>query len=496
MLLQYYSVLQSTTPLLLCTTKYYSSTTSYYKVLLQYYKVLLCTTKYNSSTSLYYSVHSSTTKYNSSTSPYYKVLLHYYSELQSTTPVLPCTTKNYSWLILDIWSVVYNAQNNKSHPATPKNTARAMQNESHDWSASHMKRHLQCAEQQESSSNFTKCCACHAKWILWLIRITCIWKVIYNARSNKTHPPASPKTAPATQHESHDWSALHLKRHLQCAEQQESSFNFTKDCACHATWTSWLIRITFETSFTMRGATRVILQLRQRLRLPRNMNLMIDPHHIWNVIYTARSNRHHPLTSPNFVPATQNDRPTSDRNLLKTAVKDHFQRATDPSPFRAWSETVPSMIRPWKRKPQPASPPRILFALARSRCYWKLQHACLAPAILQISPNAAPATKSDTWTSPNAAPATKSDTWTHPNARIDERLGPRPGPSRRACNLKTSGGGYLRRPPKATSPDPTPVQMQQLFGTYFASQICTSEACMTGNRHTANLPSLHRDTCI
>ena len=35
-LLQYYSVLQSTTPVLLCTAKYYSSTALYYKVLLQY----------------------------------------------------------------------------------------------------------------------------------------------------------------------------------------------------------------------------------------------------------------------------------------------------------------------------------------------------------------------------------------------------------------------------------------------------------------------------
>ena len=39
-LLQYYSVLQSTTPVLLRITKYYSSTTPYYKVLLQYYSVL------------------------------------------------------------------------------------------------------------------------------------------------------------------------------------------------------------------------------------------------------------------------------------------------------------------------------------------------------------------------------------------------------------------------------------------------------------------------
>ena len=204
-----------------------------------------------------------------------------------------------------------------------------------------MEGHLQCAEQQESSSNFTKYCACHAKWISWLIRITYeksftmreatrvilqlhqilrlprkmnlmidrahIWNVIYNARSNKSHPPTSPNTAPATQNESHDWSASHMKSHLQCAKQQESSSNSSKYCACHAKWISWLIRITFETSFTMRGGTRVILQLHQILRLPRKMNLMIDPHHIWNVIYNARSNKSHSPTSPNTAPATQNE---------------------------------------------------------------------------------------------------------------------------------------------------------------------------------------------
>ena len=36
-----------------------------------------------------------------------------------------------------------------------------MQNACHDWSASHMKYHLQCAEQAKLSSNLTKYCACH-----------------------------------------------------------------------------------------------------------------------------------------------------------------------------------------------------------------------------------------------------------------------------------------------------------------------------------------------
>ena len=65
--------------------------------------------------------------------------------------------------IRDIWNVIYNARSNKHHPATSPNTAPATQNGSHDWSSSHMERHLQCAEQQASPSNLTKYCACHAK---------------------------------------------------------------------------------------------------------------------------------------------------------------------------------------------------------------------------------------------------------------------------------------------------------------------------------------------
>ena len=315
------------------------------------------------------------------------------------------------------------------------NTAPATQNDCDDWSASHMKRHLQCAEQQESQSNFTKYCACHAKWISWLIRIRyetsftmrgatrvtlqlqqilrlprkvtlmivaphisnviynarsntgfhptspntapamkfwvqdvsgkslncfrqykddsriirawsdheivishpplrrpysshlgdafCMekynisrsgylskfhemlrlprkvtlqlhqilrlprkmnlmidprltWNVIYNARSNRSHNPTSPNIAPATQNESHDWSASHMKRHLQCAEQQESASNLTKYCACHAKWISWLIRVSHETSFTMRGATRVSLKPHQILRLPRDSEFKLS----------------------------------------------------------------------------------------------------------------------------------------------------------------------------------------------------------------------------
>ena len=73
-LLQYYSVLQSTTPVLLCTTVLQSTT-----------PVLLRTTKYHSSTSRYYKVLLCTTKYYSIRLQYYKVLLRTTKYYASTT---------------------------------------------------------------------------------------------------------------------------------------------------------------------------------------------------------------------------------------------------------------------------------------------------------------------------------------------------------------------------------------------------------------------------
>ena len=100
-LLQYYSVLQSTTPVLLRTTKYYSSTTpvlqSTSPVLLRTTKYYSSTTKDYSSTTKYYSsttpVLLRTTKYYSSTTSYYKVLVQYYKVLLRTTNYCSSTTK-------------------------------------------------------------------------------------------------------------------------------------------------------------------------------------------------------------------------------------------------------------------------------------------------------------------------------------------------------------------------------------------------------------------
>ena len=148
----------------------------------------------------------------------------------------------------------------------------------------------------------------------------------------------------------------------------------------------------------MRGETCITFQPHQMLPLPRKIMRIIDLRHIWNVIYNARSNRHHPPTSPNTAPATQNYTPKSKKNLPKTAEAS--------MPMRERFD--PTMIRTWTRHLAPARSPRLLFALRRRILYGKLQHFARRLST-QISPNTAPATKSDTPTSPNTAPATKND---------------------------------------------------------------------------------------
>ena len=381
-LFQYYSVQQSTIPILLRTTKYYSSTTPYSKVLLQYYSVLPSTTLYYKVLLQYYSVLQSTipvllctTKYYSGTSPCTTKYSFARRGATNVTKCCACHAKWLSWLILvtyETWNVIYNAQSNqrhqmlrlplkmtlmidvrptwhviyiarsnRSHPPTSPNAALATQNDSHHLSSWHMKRYLQCAEQQASPSNLTKYCACHVKRLSWLMSVTYetsftmrgatsitlqphqilrlprkkrlvidprhIWNVSYNARSNMHHLPTSPNAAPATKNDAHHWLSWHMQRHLQCAEQQASPSNLTKCCACHVKSVSSWVLVTYETSFTMRGATSITLQPHQILRLPRKKSLAFDPRHIWNVIYNARSNMHHLPTSPNAAPATKND---------------------------------------------------------------------------------------------------------------------------------------------------------------------------------------------
>ena len=133
------------------------------------------------------------------------------------------------------------------------------------------------------------------------------------APATKSETPTSPNGAPATKNDSHDWSCSHLKRQLQCVEQQHSPSNLTKYSA-PARKNVPHVLLTYETSCTMRGATALTLQPHQILRLPGKMPLMIGPAHLWNVMYNAQTNKSHPNTAP----ATQNSNPKSKRNLLKT----------------------------------------------------------------------------------------------------------------------------------------------------------------------------------
>ena len=98
-----------------------------------------------------------------------------------------------------------------------------------------------------------------------------------------------------------------MKRHLQCAEQQVSRSNLTKYCACHAERLTYLVLITYETSFTVRGATGVTIEPHQILRLPRKIALR----NFW-------------------------------QNLWKQ-VKRHFRCGDDPRMIRPWSENDPTM---------------------------------------------------------------------------------------------------------------------------------------------------------
>ena len=190
-----------------------------------------------------------------------------------------------------------------------------------------------------------------------------------------------------------------MKRHLQCAEQQVSRSNLTKYCACHAERLSYLVLITYETSFTMRGATGVTIQPHQILRLSRRKTHILSPHHIWNVIYSARSNRCHDPTSPNTAPAMQK----LHCKICDKIFENRWNVISNAGTIREWSDHDPSMIRPWKRKPQPASQVRLLFELPRSIFYCKIQR--FEPNLtFKHSPIATTATKSNTWPSRNTAP--------------------------------------------------------------------------------------------
>ena len=105
-----------------------------------------------------------------------------------------------------------------------------------------------------------------------IVGLRYIGNVIYNARSNSSHPSTSPNIAPAT-NDFHHWSVSHMNCNITkcCFCHEKRNSNVTNYCTCHETWLSWLILLAYETSFTMRRATPLTLQGHQILRLPRKM---------------------------------------------------------------------------------------------------------------------------------------------------------------------------------------------------------------------------------
>ena len=113
-----------------------------------------------------------------------------------------------------------------------------------------------------------------------------------------------------------------MKPYLQCAEQQVSRSNLTKYCACHAERLAYLVLITYQTSFPMRGATGITIQPHQILRLPRKMTLQ------------------------DF------------KENLQKQVKRHFQCGADPSMIRAWSENENANRNPPRNRGYFSTSPR------------------------------------------------------------------------------------------------------------------------------------------
>ena len=277
-------------------------------------------------------------------------------------------------------------------------------------------------------------------------------------------PPTSPNIVPATKNDSHDWSCSHLKRHLQCAEQDspsnvtfqnmkkicwmktdEASFtmadNAKMDPSMIRTWTGHLAppplrrayfsrfgdgfcmcsgylpkfrqmlrlprKFTLQHHQMLRLLWKVRLQRHRLLCLPPKTTLMIDPPHIWNGTYIGRSNslqRHQILRLPR---KWHSKSPKYEENLLETDEAS-FTMADDARLIRAWSEH-----ELWSSRSHRS--PSLLFTLWRRSLYRKIRHFVLRLSTV-VSPNAAPARKSDTPTSPNVAPAARSATATSPNA--------------------------------------------------------------------------------
>ena len=193
----------------------------------------------------------------------------------------------------------------------------------------------------------------------------CIWNVIYIARSNRSPCPESPNIVPAKQNDDYHNQLL--------------------------------------------GATEVTVQSHQILCLPRKMTRMLNPRDTWNVIYNKRSSMCHPPTIPNTAPATQNDHPKSDRNLVKTPSTVRGRSEHDPRPIRAWSDHEPvSPTRYFSRSPRAFCIEK--YNVSRSGYLSKFHHVLRLPRKVTLEHHQVLRLPRIVTPAPNTVPATKIDT--------------------------------------------------------------------------------------
>ena len=262
-----------------------------------------------------------------------------------------------------------------------------------------MKRHLQCAEQQVSPSNLTKYCACHEKWLDCFIVLTYETSFPMRGATGVTIQPHQILRLPRkmTLQDFKENLQKQMKRHFQCgadpsmirpwSDHENANRNpprkwgyFSSSPRAFSIEKYNVSRPILHSNLhqILRLPRKVPLELHQILRLSRRKTHILSPHRIWNVIYSARSNRCHHPTSPNTAPATKNDSTA----LSSSHMKRHFQCAeqqvslsnltkycachekwhckiskkisknrwnviSNAGPIRAWSEHDPSMIRAW-----------------------------------------------------------------------------------------------------------------------------------------------------
>ena len=217
-----------------------------------------------------------------------------------------------------------------------------------------MKRHLQCAEQQVSRSNLTKYCACHAERLAYLVFITYETSFTVRRGTGVTIQPhqilrlSRRKTRILSPHHIYEtsftvrgatgvtiephqilrlprkialrnfWQNLwkQVKRHFQCGDDPSMIREWSEnDPRMIRAWSEhenanrnpprkwgYFLRPPEAFSIVKYNVSSPILHsnIHQVLRLPQKV-------HIWNVIYSARSNRCHDPTSPNTAPVTQKD---------------------------------------------------------------------------------------------------------------------------------------------------------------------------------------------